>query len=208
MSPRSRRRFPTIIPIVLILLPATYLSMVAAQPMPTVLINEFMPNTGSDLQPAEWVELFNPGPSPSSTSRAGVSMMRLSGAPISIGPGTFIPANGLLVLLLSPNILNNSGSDAIELFDEHGQLSRSPRLQRHSSWQKLCTSARRRCELASGRHSWLSIRAYPGSLEHRRATNGTSDLYANIRNRHPTPTPTVTNTPNRHAHAHPDTNAD
>ena len=48
MSPRSRSRFPTIIPIVLMLLPATYLSMAAAQPLPAVVINEFMPNTGSD----------------------------------------------------------------------------------------------------------------------------------------------------------------
>ncbi len=49
MSPRSHRRCSTIVPLLLILLPTTYLSMVAAQPMPAMLINEFMPNTGGDL---------------------------------------------------------------------------------------------------------------------------------------------------------------
>src|SRR5688572_15705082 len=64
MSPRSHHQSSAVISLLLMTLPAMYLSVAYAQSIPTVLINEFMPNTGNDSSQAEWVELFNPNPFP------------------------------------------------------------------------------------------------------------------------------------------------
>ena len=94
---------------------------VAAQPSsPVVLINEFMPRPSSG---AEWVELFNPNPYDVDIGNWKLDDDSIGGSQTTIAIGTLIPSNGLLVISLSTNILNDTGTDAAQLLDAAGARS-------------------------------------------------------------------------------------
>ncbi len=101
--------------IVLLALSARNLPTRAAAP--SVMINEFMPNTGSDSTSPEWVELFNPNPFAVDVSGWKIVDDTLSHTQTMIGPNSLLSPNSLLVVFLAANILNNSGNDAVQLFD-------------------------------------------------------------------------------------------
>ena len=84
---------------------------------PGVLINEFMPRPSSG---AEWVELFNPNPYDVDIGNWKLDDDTIGGSQTTIAIGTLIPSNGLLVISLSTNILNDTGTDAAQLLDAAG----------------------------------------------------------------------------------------
>ncbi|HEX9440076.1 MAG TPA: lamin tail domain-containing protein, partial [Roseiflexaceae bacterium] len=92
---------------------------IARSSAPVVLINEFMPRPSSG---AEWVELFNPSPFDVDVSCWKIDDDTIGGSQTTIPEGTIIPANGLLVVALTTNILNDSGSDAAQLLDGGGSM--------------------------------------------------------------------------------------
>src|SRR5262245_34050864 len=92
---------------------------VARSSSPIVLINEFMPRPSSG---PEWVELFNPNPFDVDLGGWKIDDDTIGGPQTTIGAGTLIPANGLLVISLSTSILNDSGTDAAQLLDPGGAV--------------------------------------------------------------------------------------
>ena len=80
----------------------------------TILINEFMPKPSSG---GEWVELFNPNPFDVDLSGWKIDDDTIGGSQTTIGAGTSIPANALVIVQLAANILNDTGSDAAQLLD-------------------------------------------------------------------------------------------
>src|SRR6476661_1476828 len=115
MPIRFRRIFSLLLIVcgfTLLLRPAAALSSSSV-----VLISEFMPNTGADLTTPEWVELFNPNPF--SVDVAGWKIVddTISHPQTTIGAGSVMLPNSLLVVFLTTNILNNTGSDAVQLLD-------------------------------------------------------------------------------------------
>src|SRR5690349_12326468 len=69
-----------------------------------ILINEFMPAPSSG---AEWVELFNPTGEAIAIGGWKIVDDTLSHTQTIISANTTLPPNGLLVVFLSTNILNN-----------------------------------------------------------------------------------------------------
>src|SRR5258705_7744928 len=115
MPVRSRRVISlllTVCGIAMLVRPAMALSS-----SPVVLINEFMPNTGADLTTAEWVELFNPNPFSVGVSGWKIVDDTISHPQTTIGAGSVMSPNSLLVVLLTTNVLNNTRSDAVQLLD-------------------------------------------------------------------------------------------
>lgn len=116
MPIRSRRIFSLLLVacgLALMLRPAAALSSSS----PVVLINEFMPRPSSGV---EWVELFNPNPYDLDIGNWKIDDDTIGGSQTTIAAGTLIPANGLLVISLSTNILNDSGTDVAQLLDAGG----------------------------------------------------------------------------------------
>lgn len=102
--------------LVLATLPNT--TPVSATPENRVVINEFMPNPAVG---AEWVELYNPQPHDIDLSGWKIDDDTIGGTRTIIPTGTLIAANGLAVVMLTTNILNNTGSDAVQLSDANDQ---------------------------------------------------------------------------------------
>ncbi|HNP88034.1 MAG TPA: lamin tail domain-containing protein, partial [Kouleothrix sp.] len=90
-----------------------------AQSAPTILINEFMPRPSSG---PEWAELFNLSDNDIDLGGCKIDDDTIGGTRTTIAAGTIIPAHGLVVVQLSANILNDTGSDAIQLSDAVGNL--------------------------------------------------------------------------------------
>ncbi len=143
---------------------------------PTVLINEFMPNPSSG---SEWVELFNPGASIVDLSGWKIDDEVIGGspAPTTIASGVAIPPNGLLVISLAANILNNTGSDVVRLLDPADGTVDS----RAYSGTSVGESYAR---VPDGGTSWLKG---PPSPDQWNSPPGPSPL--------PTSTPTITSSP-------------
>ena len=146
MSVRSRR-------IVSLLLMVCGLALMLpqfghAQPAatPVVLINEFMPKPSSG---AEWAELFNPNPFTIDLSGWKIDDDTIGGSQTTIVAGTFIPANGLLVISLSTNILNDSGTDMAQLLDAGGAM-----IDNHS--YSSATAGQSYARIPDGRPSMIS----------------------------------------------------
>jgi hypothetical protein len=94
MSPRIRCFTPLIITIGLALL-LTNTPIALSTSSPAILINEFMPKPSSG---AEWVELYNPNPFDVDIGGWKIDDDTIGGSQTTIGAGTLLPANGLLVV--------------------------------------------------------------------------------------------------------------
>src|SRR5262245_10573559 len=117
MSSRSRLWFSLLVVVTVLVISTQGVIVTGAAPAPQILINEFMPRPSTG---AEWVELFNPNPIDVDLSGWKVDDDTISPPQTTIGAGVIIPANSLLVVLLTTNILNDTGSDAVQLLDLTG----------------------------------------------------------------------------------------
>lgn len=90
----------------------------AQQSFPPIVINEFMPNPQSG---SEWVELFNPFDSDLDVSGWQLDDS-IPGSGYTLINGTVIAAHSLLVIYLTSDILNNSGTDGVMLFNANNEL--------------------------------------------------------------------------------------
>src|SRR5690242_21648250 len=104
---RSSRRFSFATALIILGLLMVYAGSARATTPTAVMINEFMPNTGSDSTTAEWVELFNSNPYIVDVSGWQIVDDTLSHSRTTIAPGTLMPANSLLVVFMTTNIFNN-----------------------------------------------------------------------------------------------------
>jgi hypothetical protein len=115
MSIRSRHLVGLFLLICVLALPAR--PSAARSTTPVLLLNEFMPKPSSG---AEWVELFNPNPFDVDVGGWKLDDETVGGSQTTIVNGTLIGANGLLVVSLATNILNDTGTDAAQLLDASG----------------------------------------------------------------------------------------
>src|SRR5262245_20010455 len=115
--PHRSRRWLAFLVVAIIMISAQGVNVVGAQPAPQVLINRFMPTLRSG---PEWVELFNPNPVDVDVSGWKIDDNTISAPQTTLAAGAVIPANGLLVVSLTTNILIDTTSDAAQLLDAAG----------------------------------------------------------------------------------------
>jgi hypothetical protein len=115
LSSRSWRAFLIVSTLLIVCTQAVIVT--SAPPTPQILINEFMPKPSSG---PEWVELFNPNPVDVDLSGWKIDDNTISAPQTAIGAGVVIPANGLLLVSLTTNILNDTTPDAAQLLDGSG----------------------------------------------------------------------------------------
>lgn len=91
-----------------------------AQANGSVVINEFMPNPGTSL--SEWVELLNKSTSSVDLSGWVIDDNTAGGPRTTLAAGFLLAPGGFVQINLSSAILNNSGDDAVQIFDQSGLL--------------------------------------------------------------------------------------
>ncbi|HMP42891.1 MAG TPA: lamin tail domain-containing protein, partial [Roseiflexaceae bacterium] len=100
------------------ILVAVYLLPVSIM-TPAVIINEVMPNPSSG---PEWVELYNRSNQSINLGGWKIDDDTIGGSQTLIAADTFIEPGAFLVIELHTSILNNTGSDAAQLLDLHGNI--------------------------------------------------------------------------------------
>ena len=112
MSLRPRRWFPLAVAFIALIFFVDQVLISRAAPTQQVWINEFMPrpNTGGK----EWVELFNPNPIAVDLTGWKIDDDTIGGTQTTIKPATLIPGNSFLVITMTANIFNNTGTDAVQ----------------------------------------------------------------------------------------------
>lgn len=126
-------------------------------------LSEFMPNPKGRDAGAEWIEIYNPGDKEFSLADWSLdddgTPGLLSASSWKLPADTVAPALGYLVLTVPANTfsLNNSGSDAVRLFDELGRI----RLQQ--AYQGPAKEGYSYMKNSSGQWVWSSF-STPGSV--------------------------------------------
>jgi hypothetical protein len=120
---------------------------------PALLINEFMPRPGTG---GEWAELINLGDTDLDLAGWAIDDDTIGGTRTLIAAGTSAPAHGLLLVALTANILNDTGTDAIQLSDPAGTLVDSFAYSSASAGQSYA-------RMPDGGPSWLKGAPSPGA---------------------------------------------
>ncbi|MFN8569555.1 MAG: lamin tail domain-containing protein [Kouleothrix sp.] len=120
---------------------------------PALLINEFMPRPGTG---GEWAELINLGDTDLDLAGWAIDDDTIGGTRTLIAAGTSAPAHGLLLVALTANILNDTGTDAIQLSDPAGTLIDSFAYSSASAGQSYA-------RMPDGGTSWLKGVPSPGA---------------------------------------------
>lgn len=94
-----------------------------ASGQPQLALSEFVPNPKGVDSGHEWIEFFNSGTAAADLSGWILDDDDIVGNPgkdaLILGPGTSVPSSGFLVVTIPKGkfVLNNSGGDAVRLFD-------------------------------------------------------------------------------------------
>lgn len=143
---------------------------------PALQINEFMPRPGTG---GEWAELINLGDTDLDLAGWAIDDDTIGGTRTLIAAGTSAPAHGLLLVALTANILNDTGTDAIQLSDPAGTLVDSFAYSSASAGQSYA-------RMPDGGTSWLKGAPSPGAWNS--SANSTMPVT-------PSSAPPATNTP-------------
>ena len=147
-----------------------------------ILINEFVPKPASG---AEWAELLNTSDAPVDLSGWIIDDDTLGPPRTALASGTSIAAHGLLVVSLTSNILNDTGSDAIQLLDAANTL-----IDTHAYTGTVAGMAYAR--IPDGGATWARVAATPGAPNPQPTATPTASPTPSST---PAPTATSTSTP-------------